>query len=162
ALMKPWSWLPIEAFAVRAFINGNWTSIANTLVPRTWKGAGVSTLRSLQHLRKDLDDEYKQCDADCLVWKPAGGDGHGASALTDPPWHALVGSLSTYPAPIPQYLNLAFMLRVAKDAVGEHVVAVAPVLPAGSPFDTALTPIDAGPEDKGGYHVWLYDKPGVA
>lgn len=57
------------------------------------------------------------------------------SPTSKPPWHTLLGKVSTYPFPVPQALKLSFIFYTQTDANVKRIFA-APVIAAGNPVLT--------------------------
>ncbi len=77
-------------------------------------------------------------------------------------WHSSILQLSTYPYPIPQFLNLSFIVKVPKSKIADPKAPLylAPIIPDTNFFTAATKPqgalTDTG--DRRGVLRWHYDK----
>jgi hypothetical protein len=78
-------------------------------------------------------------------------------------WHASILQLSTYPYPIPQLLNLSFIVKVPRSSVADPnaPLFLAPIIPDATIFAAATKPTGAlettGDSGRGVFR-WKYDK----
>jgi len=176
AALRPWSWTSIDKVVA---------SLATTPAPRVFeceiiKLPAVVPDLDFARLTSELDNEYPQTAADLSVaaWQlPDLGSNkqidrkailnfNPGSAAQLKPWHASIMQLSTYPFPIPQKLNLSFIVKVPKSKIANDKNAelfLAPIINADTlgHFTTDTRPSGTGTVtkvDNRGIYNWQYDQ----
>jgi hypothetical protein len=177
AALRPWLWTAIDN--VRATTLDGVTSFPCDLI----KPQNPPAL-DWTRLQTELQSEYDENEPDLasvVSWRlpvlgtsavdrrqtlnlnPTAGD-------RKKPWHATILQLSTYPYPIPQQLNLSFIVKVPQASVTDPAqpLLLAPIIkadvrPAGVPkpyFDVDITPTGTPEQvDSRKVYKWTYDHP---
>lgn len=165
AAMLPWLWPRLMRMRCCWILNGavDGTPFDATILPQ----AGVPDAR-VAGLHPKLNAHYGALVADPanVQWTFDATSTTTAIGETRRPWRVFLGQVSTGPAPLPQSLQLSFVIGVPPRVGAGLSLVAAPIVPAGQnpgPQDfpaATRTPLDAPRLAGGNVWEWKYDGDG--
>jgi hypothetical protein len=182
--LRPWRWTGIEDVQAFTLTSAGPKFFSCKVIPLPSSVPDIDW----DTLGKQLDLEYPETDPDLSVttWlipdatasTPRKVDRNVVFNLNPAPksaqrkpWHASILQLSTYPYPIPQKLNLSFIVKVPQSEIADPAqpLYLSPIIkadtdPAKLFFAADTKPLAQPPQqvDARGVYGWKYDHPTVA
>jgi hypothetical protein len=174
AALRPWLWTKIEEVQATISKDGSTPPFQCKVIPLPAARPDLDYDALITELGNEYDPDREEHDgqlANVTVWRlPEGTKQVEKKAplvfnlkQQHKVWHSSILQLSTYPYPIPQFLNLSFIVKVPKSAIADpkKPLFLAPIIPDTTFFTAATKPqgalADTG--DKRGVLSWNYDNP---